>query len=244
VNIHFDRVTKKYGRTVALNKVSVDFKGGEIVAVVGPNGAGKTTLLRSLATIIAPNRGQILLDNEVLRRDRLELRRRMLFLPDIPAAYSHFTPLNHIAMVLRLYGKDQPDIEPRVAEVLKQLDLLPLIGTRLANMSRGQAYKTTLAALFLVDPDLWLLDEPLASGIDPAGIIYLKQQCRDAAARGRTVIYSTQLLDVAEKFSDRVCILYRGGVQFFDSVEQARVQAAGPQKSLEDIFAQLREEGQ
>ncbi len=243
MNIHFDCVTKKYSRTKALDNVSIDFQPGEVVAVVGANGAGKTTLLRCLATVIAPNLGEILFDRETLRRDRLDLRRKTFFLPDIPAAYSHMTPLAHIAMVLRLYGKDQGGMETRAAEVLNELDLLPLISSPLSTMSRGQIYKTALAALFLVDPELWLLDEPMASGIDPSGIIYLKQQCRNAASRGRTVIYSTQLLDMAERFSDRVCILHRGRVQFFNSVEQIRAQAARPEGSLEEIFSQLREAG-
>lgn len=243
MNIHFDRVTKKYSRTKALDNVSIDFQPGEVVAVVGANGAGKTTLLRCLATVIAPNQGEILFDDETLRRDRLDLRRKTFFLPDIPAVYSQMTPLAHIAMVLRLYGKEQAEMEIRAAEVLNELDLLPLMGSPLSTMSRGQIYKTALAALFLIDPELWLLDEPMASGIDPSGIIYLKQQCRNAANRGRTVVYSTQLLDIAERFSDRVCILHRGRVQFFNSVEQIRAQASRPDGSLEEIFSQLREAG-
>jgi ABC-type multidrug transport system ATPase subunit len=241
MHIQFANVTKRYGRVSALDQVTLEFTPGQIVAALGANGAGKTTLLRCLATIVAPGKGQILIDGQPLSRDRIDLRRRIMFLPDGPVAYAHLTPLRHIAMVLGLYGKSAEGIAYRATDVLGSLDLLPLIDTPLGRMSRGQIYKTMLAALFLADPELWLLDEPLASGIDPAGIIYFKQQCRDAAGRGRTVIYSTQLLDIAEKFSDRVCILQSGKVRFFDTVDAILSSAAQPQSSLEDVFSQLRE---
>ena len=241
MQIQFSNVTKRYGRVTALDQVTLDLAPGQIVAALGANGAGKTTLLRCLATIAAPGKGQISIDGEPLRRDRIDQRQRIMFLPDGPVAYAHLTPLRHIAMVLGLYGKSTEAIAHHTTDVLASLDLLPLIDTPLSRLSRGQIYKTMLATLFLADPELWLFDEPLASGIDPAGIIYFKQQCREAAARGRTVIYSTQLLDIAERFSDRVCILQGGAVRFFDTVEAILRSATQPQSSLEDIFSQLRE---
>ena len=239
--IDFDHVSKKYGRVQALDGITLKIAPGQIVVVLGANGAGKTTLLRCLASVVAPSQGRILADGQPLRRDRLDLRRGIMFIPDFPAFYPHMNPLQHIAMVLRLYGKDQPDVGERAILVLSKFDLLPLIETQLGSLSRGQAYKVALAALFLADPGLWLLDEPLASGVDPAGISYLKQECREAAARGRTVVYSTQLLDIAEKFSDRVCILHRGAIKFFDSVAEIRKQSEQPHSSLEDILGRLRE---
>lgn len=241
MQILFKEVSKKYGRVEALDHINLQIASNQTVAVLGANGAGKTTLLRCPGCVVAPDQGVVLIDGETLRRDRIDLRRRILFLPDFPAAYGHMTPLQHIGMVLRLYEKDQPAITGRANQVLGNLDLLPLVDTPLARLSRGQAYKAALAALFLADPELWLLDEPFASGMDPAGIMYFKQECREAAARGRTVIYSTQLLDIAEKFSDRVCILQSGAVKFFDSVEQIRRETEQPQGSLEEIFNKLRE---
>ena len=164
-----------------------------------------------------------------------------MFLPDFPIAYAHMNPLRHIAMVLRLYEKDRIEIKERTIEVLQSCDLLPLIDTPMERLSRGQIYKVALSAMVLADLDLWLLDEPIATGMDPAGIMFLKQECRAAAARGRTIIYSTQLLDIAENFSDRVCVLHRGGVRVYAQVEELRSQTAKPQGTLEEIFRQLRE---
>jgi len=110
------------------------------------------------------------------------------------------------------FGLDLPD-GAEVARILGQLNLFPLAGMPLGTMSRGQLYKSGLAALFVVDPELWILDEPMASGMDPMGIATFKKAAKEAAARGRTVLYTTQILEIAEKFSDRIAVLDHGGLR-------------------------------
>jgi ABC-2 type transport system ATP-binding protein len=242
VRIQLDGVSKNFQSVLALRRVSLIVEPGQIVAVLGPNGAGKTTLLRCVAGILAPTAGKISFDGEVLRRDRLDLRRRFHFLPDFPVMYPHMTPLRHMGMVLHLYEADRDGIEERVTEVLREFNLLPLAEARIGTLSRGQAYKTALAALAALDPEVWLLDEPFASGMDPQGIAALKREARDAAARGHTIIYSTQILDIAERFADRVCILHRGEVRAYDTLERLRQQVGSADGVLESIFRQLHEE--
>jgi ABC-2 type transport system ATP-binding protein len=243
LQVRLEDVSKRYGRIRALDHVSMDIAPGQIVSVLGANGAGKTTLLRCLSSIVAPDKGQILLDGEIMCRDRLDLRRRFTFLPDFPVMYGHMNPLQHIAMVLRLYEKDTVAVQDRAVVVLGNLDLLPLVGSRLAGLSRGQIYKTALAAMFIIDPELWILDEPLASGMDPVGIAFFKKECRAAAKRGRTVLYSTQLLDIAEAFSDRVCVLNRGKLELFEEVTAIQQRSAKTEGALEEVFLKLRSGG-
>ncbi len=243
MQLQLEDVSKKYRRARALDHVSMNIAPGQIVSVLGANGAGKTTLLRCLSSIVAPDRGQILFDGQVLRRNRLDLRRRFIFLPDFPVLYAHMTPLQHIAMVLRLYEKDTAAVQDRAVEVLGNLDLLPLVDSRLAGLSRGQIYKAALAAMFIADPELWILDEPLASGMDPVGIAFFKKESRAAAKRGHTVLYSTQLLDIAETFSDRVCVLNRGKLELFKEVSAIQQQSAKPEGALEEVFLKLRSGG-
>jgi ABC-type multidrug transport system ATPase subunit len=111
----------------------------------------------------------------------------------------------------------------------------------LNTLSRGQVYKAALVALIAANPEVWLLDEPFASGMDPHGINMLKKYAREAVTQGRSIIYSTQILEIVEKFSDKVCILHQGEVRAFDSV--TLLEKAGQSGGLEDIFRQLREEG-
>ncbi len=242
MRIGLERLSKSYGRLRALDEVSLPLEPGQIVALLGANGAGKTTLLRCLAGIAAPDAGRILYDGEAFHRGRLDLRRRLAFLPDFPPFYPEMTVLRHLGMVLRLYGTDPAGLEEKVVRLLRNLDLLTLSGMPLGSLSRGQAYKTALATLAAVDPELWLFDEPFASGMDPNGITVFKDLARDAAARGRTVVYSTQLLDLAERFSDRVVIIDRGRLAAFDTVDALRARAGGKDGVLEALFRQLWEQ--
>jgi ABC-type multidrug transport system ATPase subunit len=241
MEIVLESVSKKFGSLRALDEVSLTIGAGQIVAVVGPNGAGKTTLLRCLSAIAAPDTGRIFYDGERFNRGRVDLRARLAFLPDFPLVFPGLTVARHVAMMLGLYGVEGDGAAPIVTQHLYEFDLLPLIDTRVGQLSRGQIYKTALTALLSVDPELWMLDEPFASGMDPGGIAYFRRQARQAAARGRTVLYSTQILDVAEKFSDRVCIIHRGKLRFFDTVANLPAHD-GEGSVLEEVFRKLREE--
>jgi ABC-type multidrug transport system ATPase subunit len=243
MHIILDGVSKRFRSVVALDDVRLEIEPGQTVAVLGANGAGKTTLLRCLAGIVAPDTGRILYDGEVFRRDRLDLRRRFFFQPDFPLVFSDMSVIKHIGMVLRLYEADQDGVEEQVIRLLREFDLLPLGEVRLGTLSRGQMYKAALVALLAVDPDLWMFDEPFASGMDPRGLTAFRRHAVAAAGRGRTVIFTTQILELAESFSDRVCIVHRGRIHAFDSVERLRARTFEPAgRVLEAIFEELHEE--
>lgn len=241
MEIVLESVSKRFGSMRALENVSLTIGGGQVVAVVGPNGAGKTTLLRCLSAIAAPDAGRIFYDGQRFSRGRVDLRSRLAFLPDFPLVFPGLTVVRHIAMILGLYKIAATDMAGAVTQHLYEFDLLPAVDTQVGQLSRGQIYKTALTALISVDPELWMLDEPFASGMDPGGIAYFKRQARAAAARGRTVLYSTQILDVAERFSDRVCIIHRGKLRFFDTVANLPPQD-GEGSVLEEVFRKLRAE--
>ena len=243
MRITLESLTKRFGSLRALDDVSLSIEPGQIVAVLGPNGAGKTTLLQCLSAIQAPDSGRILYDGDQFHRGRVDLRKRLSFLPEFPLLFPRTSVARNIAMVLGLYGIDGESLPESITEHLHELDLLPAIDTPVGNLSRGQMYKTALTALLGVDPEIWLLDEPFASGMDPSGIGYFKRQAQMASTRGRTILYSTQILDLAEKFSDRVCLIHRGQLRAFDAVANLKVRAGEESGVLEGLFRQLREEG-
>lgn len=243
MHLELQAVTKKFKSFAALDDVSLVIEPGQIVALLGPNGAGKTTLLRALAGIAAPDRGQLRFDGQRFDRGRLDLRRRLHFLPDIPPVFEEWSPLQHLGMVLRLYDVPAAGREDQVLELWRDFDLLPLAQAPFATLSRGQRFKAALAALMAVDPEVWLLDEPFASGMDPHGINVFKRRAREAATRGRTIIYSTQILDAAERFSDRICVIHRGKIRANSPTTELRPHGAAPTAALDELFAQLREEG-
>lgn len=240
MNIVLDSVSKSFSGVAALEQISLAYDPGQIIGILGANGAGKTTLLNCLSGIVAPSRGRILYDGELFHRGNLPLRRRLFFLPDFPLAFAGMSVLQHIAMCIRLFERPDPDPE-RVALLLDQLSLLPLVTMPLGSMSRGQLYKSALAALLIVDPELWILDEPFASGMDPMGIALFKQAAREAASRGRTVVYTTQILAIAEKFSDWITILDHGGLRLNGRLSDLAARAGD--SSLESLLFSLTDSG-
>jgi len=240
MKIELRTVSKFYGKTRALDRVSLEISPGQVVALLGANGSGKTTLLRCLYGLATPDKGFVLFDDHEFSRDDIPLRRRLGFIPDFPFLFWDMNALQHIGMTLKLYDVRRDGIEQTVVALLKEFDLLPVAEQPVHTLSRGQAYKVALCALIAVDPELWMFDEPLASGMDPHGLSSFKAHALDAAKRGRTIIYSTQILDVAERFSDRVCILNEGELKGFGAVAELEKMKEGA-RSLEQIFNSLRE---
>ncbi|HEV3344209.1 MAG TPA: ABC transporter ATP-binding protein [Pirellulales bacterium] len=235
-------LTKRYSSRVALDDVSLVIEPGQIVAAVGANGAGKTTLLRCLGAVAAPDRGKILYDDEPFERGRVDLRKRLAFLPEVPFVHAGMSVLGHIGLVMQLYGTTGEGVEETVIELLMELGMLPLAEMPFGKLSRGQAYKGAMAALFAASPELLIFDEPFASGMDPQGLAAFRRRARAAADLGHTVIYTTQLLELAENFCDRVCILHCGRVLAYGSVEHLRSQLdLSDERVLESIFTQLHE---
>jgi ABC-type multidrug transport system ATPase subunit len=241
VHLELRHLTKTYGGARALDDLSLTLPAGTIVAIIGLNGAGKTTLLRCLGGIVAPTRGEVQMDGARFTRARLELRRRLLFLPDFPALYGHLNALQHIALLLRIYERDTDGVDERILAVLRDLDLLALAEMPLAALSRGQLYKVAFAGLVAVQPELWLLDEPFASGLDPQGLAMVKQHARAAAATGATILYTTQILEIAEKFADLLVVIDRGQLRATYTRAQLAALPASGEDSLEHRLRQLRE---
>ena len=243
MRIELQEVLKSYKSLRALDEISISIEPGQIVALLGQNGAGKTTLLRCLAGTVAADKGQVLYDGENFTRKRIDLRKRFSFLPDFPAVFEEWSPLRHIGMAIRLYGKNgDAELEERVVQLLEEFDLLPLANAPFFVLSRGQRYKAVLVALLAVNPELWLLDEPFASGMDPNGLNTFKRHAREAASKGQTIIYSTQILDAAERFSDRVCIIHRGKVRAFEQTKALREAEQSGGSALDELFRRMREE--
>lgn len=242
MRITLKSVSKSFGSRVCLDRISLTLDPGQIVVMLGANGAGKTTLLRCLSGIVAPDEGEILYDGDVFQRDRIELRKRLFIQPDFPYIFPEMKVLKHIGMVLRLYDATGPEIEEKVISLLEDFDMLPLIDSRIGTLSRGQTYKAALVALMAADPELWMIDEPFASGMDPHGLTAFRRHALEAAQRGRTVIYTTQILELAEAFSDRVCIFHQGQIHAFGTIAELRQRASESEEGiLEQIFAQLHE---
>lgn len=236
MRIQAEGLVRKFGWVTALDGMNWEVAPGQIVAVLGSNGAGKTTLLNALSGSILLDSGRVLLDGQPFTPDREDLRRRIAFIPDIPPVPAGWSPLRFIGTTLKLYEATDGAVEGKVMKLLESLDLLRVAQWKFRQLSRGQLYKAVLAAFLAADPEVWLVDEPFSSGMDPRGLSCFKEYARDAAQRGRTVIFSTQIIEVAEQFAHRICVLERGQIKAWDKPEQLRETA-----EFARLISQLRE---
>lgn len=253
MRIELHSVTKKYLGQIALSNVTTNLAEGSVIAILGVNGAGKSTLLKCLSTQIQCTRGEIYMDSEPLRRASIHQRRRLHFLPDSPYLVPHIDPVAHVGMVLNAYGfgnhedaksRTNGELETRdmgaeVAQLFKEFSLLGCEAKPMSSLSRGQQYKTALTAMIALDRELWLLDEPFASGMDPLGINAFKRHARHASQRGKTIVYTTQILEIVESFSDQVLVLNAGELVAAGSLDEVRGLATET-KSLQGFFEQFR----
>ena len=220
-------LTKAYGRTRAVDDLDLAVGSG-VVGLLGPNGAGKTTLLRMLATVLAPDRGRI----SLLGRDpsvgpeRLEIRRRLGYLPQNPALYPSFTPLELVDYVAVL--KEHTDRAWRSRECSRVLQLVGLDGRqhkKIRTLSGGMCQRVALAAALVGGPDLLVLDEP-ATGLDPEQRLELRGLLSDTASRG-TVVLSTHNTTEVAALCQRVLVMSDGEVGFDGTPQELRALAAG-----------------
>jgi len=237
VKIRAERLTKKFGWVSALEDLSWEVPAGQITAILGPNGAGKTTLLNILSGSLLPDGGEVFLDEQRFTPDRDDLRRRLAFLPDLPPVPTSWSPLRFIGTALRLYRTPGERLEEKVLHYLEQLDLLEVAQWGCGRLSRGQVYKAALAAFLVADPEVWLVDEPFASGMDPRGLNCFKTYAREAVTRGRTIVFTTQIIEVAEQVAQRICVLERGRVIACEEPRRLRETPA-----FAGLVSQLREQ--
>lgn len=227
MHVEIRELSKSYWLSRVLDKIDLTLPSGKIMAVLGVNGAGKSTLLRCLATLLVPDHGQILVDGEVLTRSRIDLRQRLHLVADTPSRAGNIDIATQIAFILRSYGHQQPGIEETVAQLLAEFGLGGCEYKTLGSLSRGQLYKASLVTLVALDRELWLVDEPFGSGIDPRGLAAFRRHSRAATKRGRTIIYTTQILEMVESFADCIGTLSDGRLKVFQSMDEFRGQGGG-----------------
>ncbi len=227
-------LTKRFGSFEAVSDLSLEVKRGEIYAFLGPNGAGKTTTIRMIMGILAPTSGSAFVAGLDCFTDRVEVKRRVGYLPDDPAFYDYLRGREIIQFVGEMHGIPHREIASISGALVERFDLGDALEEFAANYSRGMKKKLGMVCTLLHDPDLLILDEP-TNGLDPMSSRTLHELIREKAALGKSVFFSTHLLDQAEKLCHRVAILYEGKKAAAGTPEElSRNLAEGG--SLEEIF--------
>ena len=227
-------LTKRYGDFEAVSGLEMQVPRGELVALLGPNGAGKTTTIRMLMGILRPTSGSALIDGLDCFRDRVEVKRRVGYLPDEPVFYDYLRGRELVRFVGEMHGLDRDEIARRSGPLIERLGLADATDEYAMNYSKGMKKKLALLCAMMHDPALLILDEP-TNGLDPYATRTLIDLVKEKVAQGKTVFFSTHMLEQAEKLCHRVGILYKGRLAAMGTLGelQGRLSQGG---SLEEIF--------
>lgn len=242
--IEFQDVSKTYGATQALKNLKLSIPEGQIVGLIGHNGAGKSTTIKSLVSVINLTSGKILVDGLDLASHRLRIKQKIGYVADSPDLFLRLTAQEFWDLVAASYGLNKQDYENRLVDLLHLFDFASHRYEVIETFSHGMRQKVFVIGALLSDPDIWVLDEPM-TGLDPQAAFDLKQLMRAHADKGKTVLFSTHVLEVAEQICDRLAILKKGELIFYGTV--AELKAEHPDQSLEAIYLNLagrKEEGE
>jgi ABC-2 type transport system ATP-binding protein len=234
--IHLQNIWKLYGNNHALKGIDLAFSAGQIIGYIGPNGAGKSTTIKILTGLITDFEGQATVLGMDVRTNAMEIKSRIGYIPEQAALYEVLTPIEYLHFVARLYQLDPVSIDKKIWELLRLFELDTKAHMRMNSYSKGMRQKVLLISGLMHNPEIIFLDEPL-SGLDANAVILVKEILAQLKNSGKTIFYSSHIMDVVEKISDRIVIINKGQVIADGTFEELRSNAHVA--SLENIFTQL-----
>ncbi|MDF2660360.1 MAG: transporter [Paenibacillus sp.] len=238
--IELTNVTKSYnGKVKAVDNLDLIVRGGEIFGFLGPNGAGKTTTIKMITGIAKPDKGSITINGHEISQSPIEAKKQFGYVPDSPDLFLRLKGLEYLNFMADMYDVPKEARKERIDALARRFDMSQAISDPIQSYSHGMRQKIVIMGVLIHDPAVWILDEPL-TGLDPKSSYTLKEMMREHADAGKTVFFSTHVLEVAEKLCDRVAIINKGEVLFCGTFKdmQERFQS---DLSLERLFLELTE---
>ena len=231
--IEIKNVTKKYGNKKAVDNVSFKVEDGDIFAFIGHNGAGKTTLIKSIVGIHDFDEGDILIDGLSIKKDPVECKKIMAFVPDNPETYEHMKAIDYINFICDMYDIDTETRTKNIKKYAKLFEMEDKLNDTIDSYSHGMKQKVVLISALSHNPRILIMDEPFV-GLDPKAVFDIKELLNELVKEGKIVFYSTHILDVAEKLCSRVAIIKNGKLVKTGSMKEIK-----GDKSLEKVFLEL-----
>ena len=231
--IEIKNVTKKYGTNIALNNVSFTVSEGEIFAFIGHNGAGKTTLIKAIVGIHDFDEGDIIINKKSIREKPIDCKKEMAFVPDNPELYENMKAIDFINFICDMYEIDQETREKNIHKYAQMFEIEDNLNDSINSFSHGMKQKIAIISALAHNPNILIMDEPFV-GLDPKAVFDMKEIMNEMVKEGKTIFFSTHILDVAEKLCSKVAIIKNGEI-----VKVGNMKEIKGDKSLEKVFLEL-----
>jgi len=229
-------LTKRFSGIPAVDRVNFSIQPGEVLGYLGPNGSGKSTTVKMLTALLDPTAGHIFFDGQDIKKNLIEYRKRLGYVPEEPLLYSYMSGREYLQLVGRLRSMHQGILDWKIEELLNLFGLGRFRHNAISSYSKGMKQKVLISAALLHNPDVLIFDEPL-SGLDVSSVLVFRNLMQSLAREGKTILYSSHILEVVEKVCSSVVILHQGRIVANDRVERLCDLMKLP--SLEEIFRQL-----
>ncbi len=236
--IETHHLSKSFGPVQAVCDLNLQLLPGEIFGFLGPNGAGKTTTIKLITGLLRPTYGRVTVGGFDVVKNPVEAKKIMAYVPDQPQLYGKLTVEEFLKFIGAVYRLDSKTCQQAIGSFLELFGFADKRKELIEGLSHGTKQKTALAAAFLHEPKVLLLDEPLV-GLDPRSARILKDLLREYAKRGATIFLSTHILEVAERMCDRVGIINKGRLAAIGGAEELKSKSGKEGESLEELFLEL-----
>ena len=235
MTVKVEHLTGGYGKKPVIKDLNFELEKGEIVGLVGLNGAGKSTTIKHMLGLINPMEGKLSISNIKINEDIENYRRKLSYIPESPVIYDELTLEEHIEMTAMAYQLSREEAMRRAKPLLKVFRLENELKVFPSHFSKGMKQKVMIICAFIVDPELYIIDEPFL-GLDPLGIQSMLDLMVEKRNENRTVLMSTHILATAERYCDRFIILDKGEIVAFGNLDELREQTGLKDKTLDDIY--------
>lgn len=239
--LKLEQVSKTYGNKneKAVDNISLEVHPGEIFGFVGPNGAGKTTTIKMMVSLLKPDTGRIFINGIDNEKNIIEAKKQFSYVPDTPELFEKIKGIEYLKFLADVYEVPITERQKQIEKYLDLFEITDAINDPIGSFSHGMKQKLALVGALIHNPEVFILDEPMV-GLDPKASFELKKIMREHCDQGKSVFFSTHVLDVAEKLCDRIAIIKKGKIIEVGTMNEIRAKA-GSQESLENIFLELTE---
>lgn len=229
-------LSKTYSKGVkAVDNISLEIRAGDIFGFVGPNGAGKTTAIKCVTNILDFEEGDILIDGMSVKEKPMECKKITAYVPDNPDLYDSMTGIKYLNFIADIFRLNREDRESRIEKYSDAFDMTKHLGDPISSYSHGMKQKIAVMSALIHEPKLIVLDEPFV-GLDPRASHIMKEYLKEFCNRGSAVFFSTHVLEVVEKFCNRIAIIKNGKIALSGETKEII-----KNKSLESLFLELVE---